>query len=168
MLCDDVFRNNQCRHVPTSFLHITLAVLAPKSHDLRSRPVHIARLLRAPRRLSFRQWAAMSIPTSVHFNNKRFMPSIQGLQLSLPSQRLWMMRITLLAIHDHRPDRMQLPMLPQQMIPAQSLWRDIPNSHRSSSVTSFCMMARVASRITRRLGSPHLPDFSSPLSSDRG
>lgn len=82
----------------------------------------------------------MLIPPIAHLNNKRLMPSIQSLQLPPPSQRLRILRIALLTVHNHRPNRVQLPMLPQQMIPTEFLRRNIPNPHCSSSVRSCCAM----------------------------
>ena len=77
MLRDEVLGNNRYRHNHYTFsLHITLTTLAPKNHDLLTRPVYIESLFRTPRRLSPSQWTAMLIPPSAHLNDECLMPSI--------------------------------------------------------------------------------------------
>lgn len=73
----------------------------------------------------------MPIASHGHLTHERFMPAIESSQLALPAQCLRMSGIAFLAIHQHGPNRMQLPMLAEQMIPTESLRRDIPNAHLS-------------------------------------
>jgi hypothetical protein len=71
----------------------------------------------------------MLVATIAHLSNKRLMPAKERLQLPLPPQCLRMMGIALFAIRKHRPNRVQLPMLTQQVGSTESPWGDIPNSH---------------------------------------
>jgi hypothetical protein len=138
---NEVFDDTRCCHdYHTLSLHITLTLFVPQNHDLLSRPVHIDRLFCAARRLLLRQRTTMLVASRGHLTHQRLMPSIEGFEFPLPPQRLRMPGIALLTIHEYRPNRMQLPMLPQQMIPTEFLWRYIPNPHCSSSVRSCCAM----------------------------
>jgi hypothetical protein len=72
----------------------------------------------------------MLVPANGHLPDKRGMPAIQRFQLALPAQRFRMTRIAFFAVDQHRPNRMQLPVLAEQMVPAQSLRGNIPDPHR--------------------------------------
>lgn len=121
-------------------LHITLTTFVPKYYNLPFRRIYIVRLLRTACRLPLCQRAAMLIPPTTHLNNKRRMPTIQSFQLPLPPQCLRMLRIALLAVHEYRPNRMQFPMLPQQMCPTKLLRRNFPIVHYSSYAILRCAM----------------------------
>jgi hypothetical protein len=71
----------------------------------------------------------MLIAANRHFLNQRGMPAIECFEFTAPTQGLRMTRITFLVVYQHRPDRMELPVLAEQMIPAQPLRRNIPNPH---------------------------------------
>jgi hypothetical protein len=115
-------------------------MFVPQNHPLLVRPVHIDRLLCAARRLSFRQRTTMPVTSRGHFTHQRLMPAIERSKFPLSSQRLRMPRVPFFAVHQHRPDRVQLTMLTQQMIQTEFLRRDIPNPHCSSSVRSSCVV----------------------------
>jgi hypothetical protein len=133
MLRDEVVGNN--RHVRFhEFLHITLTTFAPQDSDLLPRRIDKDLLARTTFSLRLREGAMMAKAPRSHLADKRFMPAIQSFQLPLPPQRLRMPRIALLALREHRPNRVQLPMFAKQMVSAQPFRRDIPDTHYSSPV----------------------------------
>jgi hypothetical protein len=91
----------------------------------------------AATRPPLRQGASMPIPANGHFLNQRIMPVKQCLQLTPPAQGFRMTRITFLPVHQYRPDRVQLPMLPEQMITTEPLGGDVPDAHYFSPQILF-------------------------------
>ena len=59
------------------------------------------------------------------------MPSIEGLKSPLPSQRLGVVRIALLACRQYVPNGVQFSVLTEEVKATESFWRNIPYPHDS-------------------------------------
>ena len=60
----------------------------------------------------------MRIPSGPHFPDQRLMAGIKSLKLALPAQGLRMQCIALLALSDHGPNGMELPVFTKEMLTA--------------------------------------------------
>ena len=65
----------------------------------------------------------MVIAAAAHFLNLLFMAAVERGEFSLPAQRFRMVCVAALPFCQDLPDRVQLAMLPEQMLPAQDARR---------------------------------------------
>jgi len=127
VLCQQFFNVSSVRLHKS--LHITATALFSQDLDLRALRGDKGTLDSAATCQPLRQRASMLISTNGHFLDQRVMPAIECLELAAPTQGLRMTRIAFFAVYQHRPDRVELPVLAEQMIPAQPLRRNIPDAH---------------------------------------
>jgi hypothetical protein len=106
----------------------------PQDGDLFCLCIHIFTLFVFPCGERFRKGAVVPVSSPGELANKGIMPYIQGLEPTLPPDDLRVPGISLFALREYCPYRMQFAMLTEEMIPAQFFRRDIPDSHGQASL----------------------------------
>lgn len=79
----------------------------------------------------------MKIATLSHFGHKGFMSGMKSRQLANPALRFGMVPIARLVAFQNTPQGVKFPMFTEQMLAAESIWMDVPDSH-------FCIIPRRA------------------------
>ncbi len=71
----------------------------------------------------------MVISSATHFFNEQFVAVVKRSELTAPTHGFRVASISLFILGENDPERMQLTMFSQQMLPAEHRRRQIPNSH---------------------------------------
>jgi hypothetical protein len=71
------------------------------------------------------------VASALHLLDQRLVTSIEGSQLPSPAQRFRVVGIAGLALGEDGPDRVELAVLPEQVVAAQHVRRQIPDPHSS-------------------------------------
>lgn len=84
----------------------------------------------------------MLISPALHFEDQSLMTKVQRFQCTLPAEDFWVRAVPLPVTCQNDPDRMQFPMLTQEVCPAKTMWIDIPDSHGCIRGRSFKIEVR--------------------------
>lgn len=71
----------------------------------------------------------MLISTGGHFDHEFVVANIERRQLPIPSQRFRMARIAGFPLRDNGPKRVEFSVFSEEVLPAENVWRHIPNPH---------------------------------------
>ena len=71
----------------------------------------------------------MIISPATQFLDEQFVPVVKRSELAAPTQGFRVAGISLFILGENDPERMQLAMFSQEMLPAEHRRRQIPNSH---------------------------------------
>lgn len=71
----------------------------------------------------------MLVPTRGHFDHEFIMTGVKRRQLSVPSQRFRMARITGFPLRGNGPERVEFSVFSEEMLPAKNVRRHVPNPH---------------------------------------
>jgi len=74
----------------------------------------------------------MVISPALHFEDESLMTKVQRFQSTLPAEDFWVRAVPLPVTCQNDPDRVQFPMLAQEVCAAETMRVDVPDSHGGS------------------------------------
>lgn len=133
-------------------MRATFAPLPPKDLPLIEGRIHVGILDGPTGRQPMVEWAPVRESSVFHLPTDALVAAVEGRKLAPPSQGLWMPRVSVPSAREDGPNRVDLPMLAEEVAPAEFVGWEVPDAQRPHSVSHCC--AKGVSRYSARFVFP--------------
>lgn len=98
------------------------------------------------------EWTPVGVSSVFHLPPDALVAAVECRKLAPPAQGLWMPRVSVPSAREDGPDRVDLPMLAEEVVPAEHMGWEVPDAQRPHFPSHGC--AEGASRYSARFVFP--------------
>src|SRR5829696_3919966 len=106
-----------------------ITALAAEDHELRGQGIDVLVLHRGAGRLSLIERAAVPVAPARYLLHQCLVPLVEGRELASPAACFRVMAVAPAVLRENAPEPVELAMFPEQVLPAQERWRQVPDPH---------------------------------------